>query len=126
MLVKYTLFEKRPEVGGEKLYPLTAGRVALLEELGNPLGAGKNVKADGDDVFEAYLVCSMSGEELADATADMENWKRQVRVARFTLEDTVLNDFWQVLQDEIELVNAKFAQPVAKKTTSRQASGRKK
>jgi hypothetical protein len=64
-----TLFSKRPKVGSHTLYPLTAGRIALLEDKGNKLFAGtlkEGDNVDSFDVFEAFMVSVSSGEELAE------------------------------------------------------------
>ena len=64
-----TLFSKRPKVGEYTLHPLTAGRIALLEDKGNKLFAGtlkEGDSVDSFDVFEAFMVSVSSGEELAE------------------------------------------------------------
>ena len=47
-LIDVTFFAKRPKVGCYHLHPLTAGRLALLEERGNPLATGVGVE-DADN-----------------------------------------------------------------------------
>ena len=85
-----TLFGNRPQVGEYELHPLTAGRIALLEEKGNALFSGslkEGETVESFDVFEAFLVSISSGEELAELSQDDEEWKRSVRAFGFDLQD---------------------------------------
>jgi hypothetical protein len=119
-----TLFSKRPKVGDHTLYPLTAGRIALLEDKGNGLFAGalkEGDSVDSFDVFEAFMVSVSSGEELAELSilSDVE-WKIATRAFGFDLEDQTLMEFWDVVEDERKAISA--ARAVPKKKRARRAS----
>lgn len=130
MLIQYTLFKKRPKVGGYQLHPLSAGRLLILEELGNPLGTGEvQDEVDQMSVYEAFMVASMDADELADAVADEAAWKRQVRVFSLDLADDDLNKFWEIMQDELSEAAKKMTEPAApkaRKAGKKHSSRRKK
>mgnify|MGYP001195330436 CR=1 FL=1 len=118
-----TLFSKRPKVGEYTLYPLTAGRIALLEDKGNKLFAGvkEGDSVDSYDVFEAFMVSVSSGEELAELSIlSDEDWKIATRAFGFDLEDQTLMDFWDVVEAERKAISA--ARAVPKKKRARRAS----
>lgn len=119
-----TLFSKRPKVGEYTLHPLTAGRIALLEDKGNKLFAGslkEGDSVDSFDVFEAFMVSVSSGEELAELSIlSEEEWKIATRAFGFDLEDQTLMDFWDVVEAERKAISA--ARAVPKKKRARRAS----
>ena len=119
-----TLFSKRPKVGEYTLHPLTAGRIALLEDKGNKLFAGslkEGDSVDSFDVFEAFMVSVSSGEELAELSIlSDEEWKISTRAFGFDLEDRTLMDFWDVVEAERKAISS--ARAVPKKKKARRAS----
>jgi len=118
-----TLFGNRPKVGEYELYPLTAGRIALLEEKGNALFSGslkEGETVESFDVFEAFLVSISSGEELAELSQDDEEWKRSVRAFGFDLQDETLMQFWEVVEAEQKAISQ--ARAVPKKKRARRGS----
>jgi len=128
MLVRHTLFRSRPKIAGNELHPLTAGRVLVLEELGNPLGTGSDgVDIDPRAVYEAFLVCLLDSSELEAAVQDDEDWKRRVRIFSLDTPDEDLNAFWGILQSELTEAAAKMTESVEKpKPPARKAGGRRK
>jgi hypothetical protein len=118
-----TLFANRPKVGGYELHPLTAGRIALLEEKGNALFSGElkeGETVESYDVFEAFLVSISSGEQLAELSQDDEEWKISVRAFGFDLEDETLMEFWEVVEAEQKAITQ--ARAVPKKKRARRVS----
>lgn len=118
-----TLFANRPKVGEYQLHPLTAGRIALLEEKGNALFSGslkEGETVESYDVFEAFLVSVSSGEELAELSQDDEEWKLSVKAFGFDLDDETLMDFWGVVEAEQKAITE--ARAVPKKKRARRAS----
>jgi len=119
-----TLFSKRPKAGQYTLYPLTAGRIALLEDKGNQLFSGTLKEGDSVqsyDVFEAFMVSVSSGEELAELSILTEDeWKIATRAFGFDLEDQTLMEFWDVVENERKAISA--ARAVPKKKRARRAS----
>jgi len=112
MLIKHTLFSSRPEIGGRQVYPLTAGRLLVLEEMGNPLGTGDGENVQAMSIYEAFLVAITPGPELEELTRDAVAWKRTVR--RFSLEtpDEDLNAFWFVFEGELKAAADKMTEAV--------------
>jgi hypothetical protein len=118
-----TLFANRPTVGEYQLHPLTAGRIALLEEKGNALFSGElkeGETVESYDVFEAFLVSISSGEQLAELSQDEEEWKISVRAFGFDLEDETLMEFWEVVEAEQKAITQ--ARAVPKKKRARRVS----
>ena len=118
-----TLFSNRPKVGEYELHPLTAGRIALLEEKGNALFSGdlkEGETVESYDVFEAFLVSISSGEQLAELSQDEEEWKISVRAFGFDLEDETLMEFWEVVEAEQKAITQ--ARAVPKKKRARRGS----
>jgi hypothetical protein len=118
-----TLFANRPKVGEYELHPLTAGRIALLEEKGNALFSGdlkEGETVESYDVFEAFLVSISSGEQLAELSQDEEEWKISVRAFGFDLEDETLMEFWEVVEAEQKAITQ--ARAVPKKKRARRVS----
>lgn len=118
-----TLFGNRPKVGEYQLHPLTAGRIALLEEKGNSLFSGslkEGETVESFDVFEAFLVSISSGAELAELTQDEEEWDKEVKAFGFDLDDSTLMEFWQVVEAEQKAISQ--ARAVPKKKRARRAS----
>jgi hypothetical protein len=79
------LFVDRPRLGPFRLFPLTAGRVAILEDKGNSLAVGsKSGEVSSFELFEAMMVCLLDRDELAEkAVLEEVPWKIEVR--RFQL-----------------------------------------
>lgn len=125
-LLKFTLFAARPKVGKWTLYPLTGGRMAVLEERKNPLGMGVQ---DGDEidsfaVYEALLVLILDGEELAELSLlDDKEWKLKVRTWALDVPDEVLEEFWEFFNKELEAVTEAKTKPRKKQA---KAGGRKR
>ena len=113
------LISKRPKAGQYKLYPLTAGRIALLEDKGNKLFSGTLREGDSVesyDVFEAFMVSVSSGEELAELSILSEDeWKIATRAFGFDLEDQTLMEFWDVVENERKSISAARAVPKKKR-----------
>ncbi|MGJ8677226.1 MAG: hypothetical protein ACSHX0_06895 [Akkermansiaceae bacterium] len=121
-LVQFTLFDTRPVVDGKKLYPLTAGRLRLLEELENPLASG-DFEGEVDTIFiyEVFLVVALSSEDLAEKMRDKDAFKHEVLVSSLSMADEVLNAFWDLLQDEMTAAARKMTVPAAKQGKHRGA-----
>lgn len=111
-LISHTLFSTRPEVGGVRLFPLSAGRIEALRALGNPLGTGDGSEVGVRAIYEAYLVSTLEGQDLAHLLANPERWKLMVDGTALNLPDEVLNEFWEVLQDELAAISRKTVEPV--------------
>jgi len=115
-----TLFDSRPEVGGERLHPLTGGRVAILEERGNPLVAGlkEGEVVQSWAVYETLMVAALEDEELLDVCVlDDAGWKREVRRYALGVEDGVLSEFWVILEAELRAIRAAQVETVKKKAS---------
>lgn len=125
-LVDYTFFSKRPKVSGMQLYPLTAGRLIVLEQRGNPLaGAATGEDPDPFALYEALLVASSDSENLAEmCLLDDHDWKVAVRKFGFDVPDATLNDFQKVIEAEMDSIQASQVQP--KKKAARKAIRRVK
>jgi hypothetical protein len=114
-LIQNTFFLSRPVVGGIPLFPLTGGRVAILAERGNPVATGREEKPDPFAVYECFFVASQEGRELAKISLDSpEAWRERVRAFALEVEDDALNEFWEILQGEIEAVRRARVEPVGK------------
>ena len=103
-LIDVTFFAGRPSVGAYKLNPLSAGRIAVLEERGNPLATGEEgaEKEDRFAIYEAMMVAVMDGPELADLSMEAEfEWQRAVRAFGIDCSNDDLNKFWQICEAEI-------------------------
>ena len=115
-LLKFTMFSHRPKVGDYRLRPLTGGRMAVLEERGNPLarGAEEGDEVDPFTVYECFFVATLDGEELAELSVlEDEAWKIKLRGWAMEVDDDLLNEFWEVFNGELEA--AKGAQTKARK-----------
>ena len=125
-LVDYTFFSKRPKVNGIQLYPLTAGRLIVLEQRGNPLaGAADGSDPDPFALYEALLVASSESEDLAEmCMLDDHDWKVAVRKFGFDVPDSSLTDFQKVIEQEMEAIQASQVQP--KKKAARKSPARVK
>lgn len=115
-LIGYTFFRKRPKLGPYQLYPLTAGRLIVLEQRGNPLaGAGSEEDPDPFALYEALLVSSSDPAALAELSLlEDDDWKREVRTFGFELEDEILGQFQQVIETEMEEIQKSMTQPKKK------------
>ena len=103
-LIDVTFFAGRPKVGAYKLNPLTAGRIAVLEERGNPLATGDEgaEKENRFAIYEAMMVAVMDGPELAELSMEAEfEWQRAVRAFSMDCSNDDLNKFWQICEKEI-------------------------
>ena len=126
-LVNYTFFKKRPKVGGLQLYPLTAGRLIVLEQRGNPL-AGTVADGDADPfaLYEALMVASSDAEALAEmCMLENHEWDVEVRKFGFDLPDEDLNAFQAVIEAEMKAIQAAQVQP-KKKRAARKSRARVK
>ncbi len=125
-LVDYTFFAKRPDVGNMKLHPLTAGRLIVLEQRGNPLaGAVTDEEPDPFALYEALMVASADSSELAElCLLDDHDWKVAVRAFGFDVPDKSLNAFQDVIEAEMESIQASQVQP--KKKAVRKSPARAK
>lgn len=104
-----TLFDDRPKVGGERLHPLTGGRIAMLEERGNPLigGVKEGATVSSWAVYEVLMVARLEDEDLVDvAMEDETGWQRAVKGFALQVPDDELREFWQVLEAEIKAIEA--------------------
>lgn len=121
-LVKYTFFDTRPKVGELQLYPLTAGRLIVLEQRGNPLaGVGVDDEPDPFALYEALLVASMASEELAEmCQLEERDWKIEVNKFAFDLSDDVINSFQEVIEAEMDAIQSAQTKP-KKKAVRRRA-----
>lgn len=118
------LFAKRPKVGPFELWPMTGGRVAILEEKGNALVEGSE---DGTvsrfELFEAFFVVSQGPDQLAEAMGfEDDEWK--LAVNRFSLGEAgeAVEEFAKVARAEFERIQAAIAEP--KKKTARKRAKR--
>jgi len=115
------LFGRRPKVGGMQLHPLTAGRLSVLEERGNPLigGMKKGDELAAERVYEVMMVAAMTGDELAELALEEEReWRVAVRKFSFGVSEEALEAFWELTEKEMEAIRKARAVPV-KKTTPR-------
>ena len=126
-LVNYTFFKKRPKVGNMQLYPLTAGRLIVLEQHGNPLaGAGTGDEPDPFALYEALMVASSDAEQLAElCMLEDRDWQLEVRRFGFEIADECLNDFQEVIEVEMKAIQAAQVQPKKKVARKRRAPARK-
>jgi hypothetical protein len=126
-LIEYTFFSKRPKISGVQLYPLTAGRLIVLEQRGNPLaGAGTDDNPDPFALYEALMVASSDSEQLAEmCLLDDHDWKKEVRKFGFDVPDVVLTDFQKVIEDEMDAIKQSQVKP-KKKAASAPRSRTKK
>ena len=115
-LVQYTFFKARPKVGNLQLYPLSAGRLIVLEQKGNPLaGASSGDEADPFALYEALLVASSDAETLAEmCLLEDREWQLEVRKFGFDLEDECLNKFQQVIETEMDAIQKSMVVPKKK------------
>jgi|TARA_R110002167_G_scaffold82978_1_gene226010 hypothetical protein len=112
------LFESRPKVGGKKLYPLTAGRMVILEERKNPLVGSmtKGEEVSGQAVFELMMVCALEPRELAKiARLEAGDWDEEVSVFGMEVAQGDLIDFWNVVEAEFEAMRSARAVPKKKR-----------
>lgn len=125
-LVDYTFFAKRPDVGKIKLHPLTAGRLIVLEQRGNPLaGAADDSDPDPFALYEALMVASSDSCDLAElCLLDDHDWKVAVRAFGFDVPDKSLNAFQDVIEAEMKAIQASQVQP--KKKAVRKSPSRAK
>ena len=116
-LVNYTFFKARPKVGELQLYPLSAGRLIVLEQRGNPL-AGSGTGDDEPDPFalyEALLVASSDSGELAElCMLDEREWNVEVRKFGFDLPDDCINEFHAVIETEMDAIQKSMVVPKKK------------
>lgn len=126
-LVDYTFFSKRPKVAGMQLYPLTAGRLIVLEQHGNPLaGSGTDGDPDPFALYEALMVAACDSGELAElCMLDDHAWKVEVRRFGFEVADQALNEFQAVIEAEIEAIQASQVQPKKKAVRKPRAPNKK-
>ena len=123
-LVAVTLFKDRPQVGGKKLYPLSGGRLAMLEERGNPLVGelSKGSEITSWQVLELLMVARMSRDELVEvAMLPDEEWERGVKIFGIDVEEEDLSDFWEILEAEFEAIRKLMATPAKKKVPRKRA-----
>ena len=116
--VPMCLFNSRPVVAGLELKPLTAGRVLVLEGRGHPLAVG--MKA-GDVVtkaqmFELVLVASLDDRELAELHIDGDDREWKIRAAELSMQfqTSDLERLWQIVEREVEEIEAAKAGPKKK------------
>lgn len=121
------LFSERPKVGQWEMKPLTAGRIVMLEERGNPLlgklKAGDEVRSEW--VFELLMVCAMDPRELARLSrSGDEEWRDEVGVFGMDVTEAELTEIWEIVEAEfsaIEKVKAEPKKKAARKTTRKKA-----
>jgi len=111
------LFESRPKVGNYQLFPMTAGRMVVLEDVGNPLiGALK----EGDEVpkeavFELLMVATMEPVALARLSREgPEAWQDAVDLFGMELPNSVLEEIWGLVQKEFAAIQKARAVPKKK------------
>jgi len=126
-LVNYTFFKTRPKCGEFKLYPLTAGRLIILEERGNVL-ATKRSEENADvpvmTMYEALMVASTDSEALAEVSLlEDHDWQLEVRKFSFDCSDEAVGDFEGIFMKEMEAVQKKMVKPI-KKRPGKKASKR--
>jgi len=115
------LFSSRPALGGVALFPLSAGRVAILEDRKNPfvIGTGDgeiSVEMGSFELFEVMFVLSLEAEALAIASVlEGDEWKVEVR--KFSLGDAgdYVEEFGRLVQGELEAIQANLTTPKKKK-----------
>lgn len=121
------LFAKRPQLGGLTLYPMSGGRVAILEEKGNPLVGGGDDHEEEEreitrfELFEAFFVVASDQDELVEAMGlDEEGWKKAVN--RFSLGEAgnLTEAFGRLVRSEFERIKKAIAEP-KKKVAKKQA-----
>lgn len=124
-LMEYTFFSKRPQVGQYQLHPLSVGRLAVLEERGNPLATGDGGgQEDRFSIQEALLVASSSGDDLAEwSLEDEPAWKLRVRRFAMDISNDDLNEFWEISMKELKAAQDSMVAPPEK---SRGKSGKAK
>tara|TARA_R110002110_G_scaffold11801_12_gene56555 strand:+ start:135 stop:536 length:402 start_codon:yes stop_codon:yes gene_type:complete len=116
-----TMFSERPEVGGRRLEPLTGGRVAVLEERQNPLvmGVKKGGEVSSWKVYEVLMVATMAAEDLAAlAMEEGPGWDQAVKLFGIGVPDDELQEFWAVLEAEMEAIRKARVVPKKKAVTT--------
>jgi hypothetical protein len=125
--VPMMLFESRPKFCGQRLHPLTAGRIVILEERENPIvmGAKKGDTVNQDDLFEMLLVVAMDDRELAEFVVDADDreWKVKAKEISMGLTPEDVGEFWELIEAEKAEIEAARASP-KKKTVSRGAGAK--
>jgi hypothetical protein len=119
------LFAKRPEIGGMKFYPLTGGRVAILEDRKNVFVCGsgeKEIELDSFGLFELMMVAAAASDELAELSV-LEDREWKVEVRKFSLGEAgdYAEEFGHLVKDELEAIQASLAQPKKKRTARKKA-----
>lgn len=127
MKLAATIFAGRPVVGGRQLHPLSAGRLVVLEERGNPLvrGAEEGAEVSSWVVFEVMLVATLDAEELVGKSmlSDAE-WQAEVRRFGLGIDDEELVEFWTILEAELMAIAEARTQPKKKaRTRTRRMQG---
>lgn len=115
--LQYVIFGSRPKVGDFELVPLHAPRVAILQEVKNPIFMGE--VPDGADigsfpVAEILFVATRTPRELAEAIESGE-WRVLVREFVLDLDDQTLVDAWAVIEAESKALQNAQAAPKKKK-----------
>lgn len=118
------LFSKRPKIGGRALYPLSGGRVAVLEERGNVIFQGgedeREVKVTRFDLMEAMMMAALDPADLAPLMAlDDDEWK--VAVNEFSLGELgdFVGEFGELLKAEMDAVRENLSVPKKKRARKR-------
>lgn len=123
------LFESRPKFCGERLYPLSAGRIVILEERENPIVLGQKAgdTVTQDSLFELLLVVSMDDRELSEfvVDADEREWKVKAKEISMGLTPEDVGEFWELIEAEKAEIEAARATP-KKKSVSRGKTARKR
>ena len=126
-VLRYTIFGDRPVIGDLELQPLTAGRVALLQEMGNPLfleGLKEGDELGAFPMMEVLFVAIKSSRDLAEASEEGEReWRVAVREFGMDLDNEVLMDAWEVFEKEAASITG--AQAKKKRTRKKTAKRRR-
>lgn len=124
--LKMLLFEKRPKVGGIQLWPMTGGRVAILEEKGNALvSGGEEITISRFEIMEAFLVVALGPEELAEKLGlDDAAWRREVNLFSLGEAGDLVAEFGEMMREEFDRIRGAMAEP--KKKAARTGGSRRK
>ena len=121
------LFAKRPKIGPMTLWPMSGGRVAILEEKGNRLVTGTGggeASISRFELFEAFFVAASSEDELVPMmSAEDREWKNAVNGFSLGEAGDLVDQFAEVVRAEFERITAMITEP--KKKAATRASRRK-
>ena len=120
------LFGERPKIGGMKLWPMSGGRIAILEEKGNALVTGSGeVSVSRFELFEAFFVAASGPEDLVEALgAGEDRWKDAVNLFSLGEAGDCLEEFGELMREEFERIRGSLAEPKKKAAKKRAKKSR--